>query len=224
MRNAPGFSVPEKNYIGGKRVRGPGGVDRVPAALTKDEFVIKAPSARKIGYGALNHMNRTGEIPMRMAIAKSKPKMQGAPGRMKLQMGGISNRQRQLDAQEEEIVKGTSPTPPTPTVTPASTKPFAFSPTDDALDTSIKREARRGVVPGMATSIGRRFFASGGRTGLRGSYAGGGGAHPGFKAVQAKIAAKSGVPMKNAGAILAASTRRASPAAKRANPRLNRVK
>lgn len=46
----------------------------------------------------------------------------------------------------------------------------------------------------------------------------------GFKNVQAQIAAKSGVSAKRAGAILAASTRRASPAAKKANPRLNRVK
>ena len=48
--------------------------------------------------------------------------------------------------------------------------------------------------------------------------------HPGFKAAQAKIAKKSGVGMKRAGAILAASTRKAGTAAKRANPRLNRVK
>ncbi len=47
-------------------------------------------------------------------------------------------------------------------------------------------------------------------------------AHPGFKAVQGKIAQKYG--MKRAGAILAASTRKASPAAKRKNPALNKVK
>ena len=47
--------------------------------------------------------------------------------------------------------------------------------------------------------------------------------HPGFKAVQTKIARKEGVSMKQAGAILAASTRRASPAAKRANPKLKKV-
>jgi hypothetical protein len=51
-----------------------------------------------------------------------------------------------------------------------------------------------------------------------------GGSHPGFKAVQAKIAAKSGVSKKAAGAILAASTRNASAKAKAANPRLKRVK
>ena len=48
--------------------------------------------------------------------------------------------------------------------------------------------------------------------------------HPGFKAVQSKIAAKEGVSPKRAGAILAASTRKASPAAKKANPNLKRVK
>ena len=48
--------------------------------------------------------------------------------------------------------------------------------------------------------------------------------HPGFKSVQKSIARKEGVSMKAAGAILASSTRKASPAAKRANPRLKRVK
>ena len=46
----------------------------------------------------------------------------------------------------------------------------------------------------------------------------------GFKEVQKKIAAKEGIPMKNAGAILAKSSREASPAAKKANPKLKRVK
>jgi hypothetical protein len=48
--------------------------------------------------------------------------------------------------------------------------------------------------------------------------------HPGFKAVQKKIARKQGVSMERAGAIVAAGARKASPAAKRANPRLKRVK
>lgn len=48
--------------------------------------------------------------------------------------------------------------------------------------------------------------------------------HPGFKAVQRQIAAKSGVSMERAGAILADSSRHASAAAKKANPRLKRVK
>lgn len=48
--------------------------------------------------------------------------------------------------------------------------------------------------------------------------------HPGFKAVAAKIAKRYGGNMKKAGAILAAATRKASPSAKKRNPRLNRVK
>lgn len=48
--------------------------------------------------------------------------------------------------------------------------------------------------------------------------------HPGFKAVQAKIAQQEGVSEESAGAILANSTRHASKAAKKANPRLRRVK
>lgn len=48
--------------------------------------------------------------------------------------------------------------------------------------------------------------------------------HPGFQAVQAKIAAKEGVSKDRAGAILAAASRHASAGAKKANPHLKRVK
>jgi hypothetical protein len=47
-------------------------------------------------------------------------------------------------------------------------------------------------------------------------------AHPGFKAVAAKIKRRGGV--KDANAVLAAASRNASGAAKRKNPRLKRVK
>ena len=48
-------------------------------------------------------------------------------------------------------------------------------------------------------------------------------AHPGFKAVQSKIASKEGLSKKSAGAILASASRGASAKAKAANPRLNKV-
>lgn len=48
--------------------------------------------------------------------------------------------------------------------------------------------------------------------------------HPGFKAVQASIAKKEGISKKRAGAILASKSRKASGKAKKANPRLKRVK
>jgi hypothetical protein len=47
-------------------------------------------------------------------------------------------------------------------------------------------------------------------------------AHPGFKAVEAKIGREKGI--RNPGAVLAAASRGASKAAKKANPRLKRVK
>lgn len=47
--------------------------------------------------------------------------------------------------------------------------------------------------------------------------------HPGFKAVQAKIQGE-GYSKASAGAILASASRKASPAAKKANPRLGKVK
>jgi hypothetical protein len=48
--------------------------------------------------------------------------------------------------------------------------------------------------------------------------------HPGFKKFQAQIAKKEGIPMANAGAILANAGRKASAAAKKSNPRLNKIK
>jgi hypothetical protein len=48
--------------------------------------------------------------------------------------------------------------------------------------------------------------------------------HPGFKAVQEKIAKQQGVSKEAAGAILASATRKASPAAKKANLNLKKVK
>ncbi len=46
----------------------------------------------------------------------------------------------------------------------------------------------------------------------------------GFKNVQEKIAKEQGISKERAGAILAASTRKASAAAKRKNPKLKKVK
>lgn len=46
----------------------------------------------------------------------------------------------------------------------------------------------------------------------------------GFKAVQAGIASEQGISLERAGAILASSSRGASEAAKRRNPRLRRVR
>ena len=47
--------------------------------------------------------------------------------------------------------------------------------------------------------------------------------HPGFKAVQAKIAKSQGIGAERAGAILAAGARKASKAAVKVNPRLKQV-
>lgn len=48
--------------------------------------------------------------------------------------------------------------------------------------------------------------------------------HPGFKAVASKISKREGISKKAAGAILASATRKASSKAKKANPKLSRVK
>ncbi len=48
--------------------------------------------------------------------------------------------------------------------------------------------------------------------------------HPGFEKVEEKIERRQGVSKKRAGSILSSRTRAASPAAKRRNPRLKKVK
>ena len=68
-----------------------------------------------------------------------------------------------------------------------------------------------GVASAGFTARLRRFVVAKGK------------AHPGFKAVQSKIQGE-GYSKKAAGAILAAATRGASAKAKKANPRLKRVK
>ena len=49
-------------------------------------------------------------------------------------------------------------------------------------------------------------------------------AHPGFEQTAENIARRQGVSLERAKAMLAAGTRRAGAAARKANPRLNRVK
>jgi len=48
--------------------------------------------------------------------------------------------------------------------------------------------------------------------------------HPGFKAVSGMVAKKGGFTKEQANAIVASGARKASKAAKKANPRLNKVK
>lgn len=217
-RPALGFSVTERDYRGGKRVHGPGGIDRVPAALTEGEFVVKRSSARKIGYDALHRMNRTGEIPMaRMKLAKPKvSKNVGKAGRMRQRyqaggpvergLGRLRTRGEDIDALVGEMATGR------PTVKPVVQQ----KPLPDVLP-------KEGLVPGMVESVKRKMgYAGGGKAkGLRAGYAGGGSAHPGFKAVAAKIGRNPKI--RNPGAVLADATRGASAAAKKRNPRLLRV-
>jgi hypothetical protein len=48
--------------------------------------------------------------------------------------------------------------------------------------------------------------------------------HIGFKAAAKNVAAREGIPLQNANAIIASASRGASPAAKRANKNLKRVR
>lgn len=48
-------------------------------------------------------------------------------------------------------------------------------------------------------------------------------AHPGFKGASQQVAAREGIPLANAERIIGAGKARASAAARKANPRLNRT-
>ena len=57
-------SVWDEKAVGG-RVFGAGGPreDKVPAFLSPGEYVIRAASAQRLGFGTLEHMNQKGEVP-----------------------------------------------------------------------------------------------------------------------------------------------------------------
>jgi hypothetical protein len=59
LKRALGLPVPKRKAVGG-RVYGPGTTtsDSVPHMLSKDEYVIKASAAKRIGYDELDRMNR----------------------------------------------------------------------------------------------------------------------------------------------------------------------
>lgn len=54
-------------FASGGRIAGPGTEtsDSIAAWLSKNEYVISAKAARRIGYSALDYMNQTGELPSR---------------------------------------------------------------------------------------------------------------------------------------------------------------
>jgi hypothetical protein len=81
----------------GGGVRGPGGRDKVPAMLTRDEYVIKAPSARKLGPAFLDRLNRVGDIGgdvAGMVVSTGK--------RLKLAAGGMVAAQNFVRAQASD--------------------------------------------------------------------------------------------------------------------------
>lgn len=48
---------------GGRTSGGVPGKDSIPALMMADEFVVKRSSARSVGFGALDYINRTGQLP-----------------------------------------------------------------------------------------------------------------------------------------------------------------
>lgn len=55
---------PVKFARGGRTHGGVPGRDSIPALLMADEYVVKRDSARQIGFGNLEYMNRTGQMPV----------------------------------------------------------------------------------------------------------------------------------------------------------------
>ncbi|MEX0701185.1 MAG: hypothetical protein WD069_03740 [Planctomycetales bacterium] len=64
----PGMFPPPVRFAHGGLVRGPGGVDRVPALLTAGEFVLRKPAVERIGTAFLEAINR---LPSRPAASQA---------------------------------------------------------------------------------------------------------------------------------------------------------
>lgn len=57
--------LPTVKFAEGGRTRGGvPGRDSIPALMMADEFVVKRSSARSVGYGTLDYINRTGQLPI----------------------------------------------------------------------------------------------------------------------------------------------------------------
>ena len=221
------------------RIKGPGTTtsDSIPADLSRGEFVIKASSAAKIGDKALDYMNRTGRIPMAGNAMMDKMRRGKLPRRrVPMRLGGLLGKlgmgaaavyggkslydaARNMFGQREQPVDVTPsgrPMPPQGPAAPAASQLGGM--TGQAVQDLSGRAAQLRRQEELA--LGRK---GGGKVGglRRSVYAGGGKAHPGFKAVAAKIGKNPKI--RNPNAVLAAATRNASAAAKRKNPRLKRV-
>ncbi|MGW5617526.1 peptidoglycan DD-metalloendopeptidase family protein [Streptomyces sp. NPDC003877] len=57
------LEAPQKFERGGRTRGGIPGVDSIPILAMEDEYVIRRDSARKLGFGTLDFINRTGELP-----------------------------------------------------------------------------------------------------------------------------------------------------------------
>ncbi|MFE9684452.1 peptidoglycan DD-metalloendopeptidase family protein [Streptomyces sp. NPDC006285] len=55
--------LPEKFADGGRTRGGIPGKDSIPALMMADEYVVKRDSARKVGFGTLEYINRYGALP-----------------------------------------------------------------------------------------------------------------------------------------------------------------
>ncbi|BDH04908.1 phage tail tape measure protein [Streptomyces seoulensis] len=57
-------AAPKLLAEGGRTHGGVPGRDSIPALMMADEYVVKRSSARKVGFGTLDYINRTGELPV----------------------------------------------------------------------------------------------------------------------------------------------------------------
>jgi phage-related minor tail protein len=55
--------APKLLATGGRTQGGTPGKDSIPALLMADEYVVKRSSARSVGFGTLEYINRTGQLP-----------------------------------------------------------------------------------------------------------------------------------------------------------------
>lgn len=66
-----------KGFAAGGQVRGPGGIDTIPARLTAGEYVINKEAVKKIGVNTLDSFNKIGRTKSRGAASSRSPYMIG---------------------------------------------------------------------------------------------------------------------------------------------------
>ena len=104
----PGFTGPIPKLASGGRVEGSSGVDQVPAMLSRGEFVLREPSARRFPPGLLDQLNSIG--PAALPQASSPQPAVAQPSQITTDRTTATHH----TSDREQVVTGTESVSPSP--------------------------------------------------------------------------------------------------------------